>query len=195
MNETGAGGGVRVWLGLGSNLGNRVAALRLGVAELARAGLEPEAFSELYHSRPKYLTDQPPFVNTVGRFHTRLTPLQVLAACRAAEIAAGRRPRERYGPRELDVDLLLYGDRRVHEEDLTVPHPALAERLFVLVPLAALDPELEVPGLGPVAGLLTVALQRLPVEERVVSLGGFVPDRGRPLDPHPLPDAGAAEEA
>ncbi len=192
MTGSEAATGVWVWLGLGSNLGNRVAALRTGVAELVRAGLEPEAFSDLYHSRPKYLIDQPPFVNAVGRFHTRLTPRQVLAACRAAEAAAGRRPRERYGPRELDVDLLLYGDRRVHEESLTVPHPALAERLFVLVPLASLDPDLEVPGLGPVTGLLTEALRRLPEEEGVVSLGGFVPDRGRPLDPRTRPDAPAA---
>jgi 2-amino-4-hydroxy-6-hydroxymethyldihydropteridine diphosphokinase len=195
VKETGAGGPVRVWLGLGSNLGHRVAALRTGVAELVRAGLEPEAFSDLYHSRPKYFTDQPPFVNAVGRFYTRLTPLQVLAACRAAEAAAGRRPGERYGPRELDVDLLLYGNRQVREKELTIPHPALAERLFVLVPLAALDPELEVPGIGPVTGLLTVALERLPEEERVVSLGGFVPDRGRPLESLLLPDAGAVEGA
>jgi len=177
---------------LGSNLGNRVAALRTGVAALIQAGLEPEAFSDLYHSRPKYLPDQPPFVNAVGRFRTRLTPLQVLAAGRAAEAAAGRRPRERYGPRELDVDILLYGGRRIEGEGLTVPHPALAERLFVLVPLAELDPGLEVPGLGPLSGLLSEALARLPAEERVVSLGRFEPGRGRPLFP-PAAPAGAGE--
>jgi 2-amino-4-hydroxy-6-hydroxymethyldihydropteridine diphosphokinase len=187
VNRSGPEGVVRVWLGLGSNLGNRVAALRTGVAELARAGLVPEAFSDLYHSRPKYLMDQPPFVNAVGRFRTRLDPRQVLAACRAAEAAAGRRPRERYGPRELDIDLLLYADRRIQEEGLTVPHPALAERLFVLEPLAALDPDLEVPGLGPVRGLLSEALACLPLEERVVSMGRFEPGRDRPLGPEAFP--------
>ncbi len=193
--ETGGSDGcVTVWLGLGSNLGNRVAALRTGVAALEAAGLEPEAFSDLYHSRPKYVTEQPPFVNAVGRFRTRLDPDGVLAACQAAEAAAGRQPRERFGPRELDVDLLVYGDRVVVREGLQVPHPALAERLFVLVPLAELDPDLEVPGLGRVDVLLQAARAALPEIEQVTSLGRFVPGRGRSLG-GPAPAGPASDGA
>ena len=173
---------VTVYLALGSNLGNRVAAMRTGVAVLRRSGLEPESFSSLYHSRPKYMSDQPPFVNAVGRFTTRLEPLEVLEACKEAERSAGRQQRDRYGPRELDVDLLLYGERTIQETGLQVPHPALPERLFVLEPLTEVAPDLVVPGLGEVSALLDEALQSLPIEERVVPLGSFDPNRGRPLD-------------
>jgi len=171
-----------VYLAFGSNLGNRVAAIRTGVEVLRRTGVEPEAFSSLYHSGAKYVPDQPPFVNVVGRFRTRLDPRQLLDACQAAERAAGRKERERYGPRELDVDILLYEEREVVEEGLRIPHPALPERLFVLVPLAELAPGLQVPGRGPVERLRDRATASLPVEERVTDLGAFVAERGRMLD-------------
>ncbi len=174
-----------VYLAFGSNLGNRVAAMRTGIAALRGRGVEPEAFSSLYHSAPKYVEDQPPFVNLVGRFRTRLAPRELLAACKEAERAAGRQERERFGPRELDVDIVLYGDRRIDEEALEVPHPRLTERLFVLVPLAEIDPELEVPGVGRAGELARQALEELPAE-RVVSLGSFEPTRGRPLDGSPV---------
>jgi 2-amino-4-hydroxy-6-hydroxymethyldihydropteridine diphosphokinase len=174
-----------IYLGFGSNLGNRVAALRTGVAVLAEYGVEAEAFSSLYHSSPKYVIDQPPFVNLVGRFRTLLEPGGVMEACHAAEQAAGRQQRERHGPRELDVDLLLFDQQTVDTADLAVPHPAIPERLFVLAPLAEIDPDLEVPGMGTVADLLTRARAELPKEEGVIPLGAFVPERGRPLDGAP----------
>ncbi|MFO7768735.1 MAG: 2-amino-4-hydroxy-6-hydroxymethyldihydropteridine diphosphokinase [bacterium] len=180
------GDAVSAHLAFGSNLGNRVAAMRTGIASLRRRGVEPEVFSSLYHSAPKYVGAQPPFVNLVGRFRTRLSPSELLDACKEAERAAGRRQRERFGPRELDVDIVLYGERQVEEEDLVVPHPRMEERLFVLVPLSEIDPDLEIPGKGKVSELVRRALEDLPGEERVVSLGSFEPERGRPLDGGPV---------
>lgn len=177
--------GPTVYLAFGANLGNRVAALRTGVNYLARRGVEPQAFSSLYQSAPQYMTEQPPFVNCVGRFRTRLEPVALLTLCKEAEAAAGRQPRERYGPRELDVDILLYGTAVVAEEGLQIPHPGIAERLFVLVPLAELDPDLQIPDLGPVSGLLETARQAAPATGRIVSLGAFEPGRGRALDGTP----------
>jgi 2-amino-4-hydroxy-6-hydroxymethyldihydropteridine diphosphokinase len=178
-----------VYIALGSNVGNRVAAFRTAVEVLRERGVEPQEFSSLYHSRPKYVTDQPPFVNAVGRFRTRLAPRDLLDVCQQAETAAGRQERERYGPRELDVDILLYGDRIVAEEGLQIPHPGIPERLFVLEPLIELQPDLEIPGMNGVRGLRDAALAALPEEERVVALGAFVPERGRPLDGPPHADA------
>ena len=190
MSETattaGSGGEeVDVFIAFGSNVGNRVAAFRTAVHVLRESGVEPHSFSSLYHSRPKYVTDQPPFVNGVGRFRTRLAPRDLLDACQRAEAAAGRQKRERYGPRELDVDILLYGDRIVAEKGLRIPHPGIPERLFVLEPLAELQPDLEIPGMNEVTSLRDAALATLPEAERVVALGAFVPDRGRPLDGAP----------
>jgi 2-amino-4-hydroxy-6-hydroxymethyldihydropteridine diphosphokinase len=173
---------VDVFIAFGSNVGNRVAALRTAVEVLRESGVEPHEFSSLYHSRPKYVTDQPPFVNGVGRFRTSLAPHDLLDACQRAEAAAGRQKRERYGPRELDVDILLYGDLIVAEEGLRIPHPGIPERLFVLEPLTELRPDLQIPGMNGVTDLRDAALAALPEEERVVALGAFVPERGRPLD-------------
>jgi 2-amino-4-hydroxy-6-hydroxymethyldihydropteridine diphosphokinase len=181
-------GEVEIYLAFGANLGNRVAAIRTGVETLRRAGVEAIAFSSLYHSKAKYMADQPPFVNLVGRFRTALDPRRLLDACQAAEHSAGRQKRERYGPRELDVDILLYGDREVAEEGLTIPHTALKERLFMLVPLGELAPGLLIPGLGAIESLRDAAEASLPEEERAIDLGTFVPERGRVLD-------GSVEEA
>ena len=167
------GPAVEVYLAFGSNIGDRVAAIRSGIDVLHQRGIEPVAFSSLYHSEPKYRTDQPPFINCVGRFSTLLGPQQLLAACAEAEKVSGRRRRKRYGPRELDVDVLLYGAEVIKREGLTVPHPGLVERLFVLVPLAELAPALYVPGMGRVVDMLARARQSLPEEEEVVNLGAF----------------------
>ena len=81
------------------------------------------------------------------------------------EVEVGRRPREKYGPRELDIDIIMYGEEELSTDVLDIPHPALAERLFVLVPLAELAPGLNVPGRGPVEDILEIAEESLPVEE------------------------------
>lgn len=176
-----------VYLAFGANLGDRVAAIRVGVEALRGAGVEPQAFSALYRSRPKYVADQPSFVNGVGCFRTRLEPRELLEACRAAERAAGRKPRGRYGPRELDVDILLYSDLRLEEEGLHIPHPGIPERLFVLVPLAELAPGLEIPALGNVTVLRDAALRALPEEEAVTEIGVLFPERDRPVEGPPEP--------
>lgn len=111
--------------------------------------------SPLYGSAPMGPPDQPPYVNAVARLETGLDPRALLAELQCIEQRAGRaRDGERWGPRTLDLDLLLCGDAVIDEEGLTVPHPGIADRAFVLVPLAAIDPECEIPGRGKVDTLL-----------------------------------------
>jgi 2-amino-4-hydroxy-6-hydroxymethyldihydropteridine diphosphokinase len=145
------------WIGLGSNLADPASAVERGLDALAdlpstRLG----ARSRLYRTAPWGITDQPSFVNAVARIETGLAPLDLLDALLAIERRHGRdRERDlRWGPRTLDLDLLLYGSMRIAQPQLTVPHPQLHRRAFVLVPLAEIDPALEVPGLGPVRTLL-----------------------------------------
>jgi 2-amino-4-hydroxy-6-hydroxymethyldihydropteridine diphosphokinase len=130
---------VRAFLGLGSNLGDRWANLRA-----ARAGLpDVVAVSPVYETDPVGgPADQGAYLNCVLELETRLAPRQLLEAAQAAEAGAHRVRTERWGPRTLDVDVLLVGDIHVDEPDLIVPHPRLWERGFVLVPLADLAPEI-----------------------------------------------------
>jgi 2-amino-4-hydroxy-6-hydroxymethyldihydropteridine diphosphokinase len=130
-----------VFLGLGSNLGDRLGNLVAGLGRLGPAGLTVEAVSSVWETEPVGGPPQPPFLNGVARLRTRLSPRAVLAAAQAAEAAAGRRRTLRNGPRLLDLDILLFDDAVIAEPDLTVPHPRLAERRFVLAPLAELAPE------------------------------------------------------
>jgi len=125
-----------VYLGLGSNLGNREANLRDALRGLWRMG-RVEAVSSLYETEPVGGPPQPPFLNAACRFETGLEPRPLLRFLQGLEHELGRRPGgERWGPRPIDLDILLYDDRLVEEGDLVVPHPRLAERPFVLVPLA-----------------------------------------------------------
>lgn len=141
-------------MGLGSNAGARRANLRWAVGELERF-LGPLRLAPLYRSAPLSPIDQPDFFNTVALGTVRrsgsgppgaLDPEDVLALAKALELGAGRRRGPRFGPRPLDVDLLLHGDRRSDRPELTLPHPRLLERRFVLAPLADLCPELEIEG-------------------------------------------------
>ncbi len=137
-----------VYLGLGANLGDREANLRAARERLQELGVELERCSSLYESEPWGVRDQPRFLNAVCRAHTALSPQELLRLAKQVERDLGRRPGVRYGPRPVDVDILLYDDLVLDTPDLTIPHPRLAERAFVLVPLAELAPELVVPGLG-----------------------------------------------
>jgi 2-amino-4-hydroxy-6-hydroxymethyldihydropteridine diphosphokinase len=132
---------VRAFLALGSNMGDRRAYLRSAIDRLP----DVVAVSHLYETDP---VGGPPgqgaFLNCVVELHTARTPRELLGVAQAAEAAAERVRRERWGPRTLDVDVLLVGDDVVDEPDLTVPHPRMWERGFVLVPLADLAPELVV---------------------------------------------------
>jgi 2-amino-4-hydroxy-6-hydroxymethyldihydropteridine diphosphokinase len=143
------------YLGLGANLGGREATLAGAIAALrATPGIASVRASSLYETEPQGLADQPWFLNCVLEVETDLDPIALLRACQAVEQAFGRERTVRWGPRTLDVDVLLYGDETMRTPDLEVPHPRLHERAFVLVPLCELAPEAEVPGRGRAADLL-----------------------------------------
>ena len=130
---------------LGSNLGDRLAFLAFGV-ERIRVFSEGLRVSSVYETEPRYVETQGDFLNAACTGLTRLTPRQLLGQLQDAERAAGRvREGTRFGPRVLDMDLLLFGDRVIEESDLVVPHPRLAERGFVLCPLAEIAGEWLVP--------------------------------------------------
>jgi 2-amino-4-hydroxy-6-hydroxymethyldihydropteridine diphosphokinase len=129
---------VRAFLGLGANLGDREEALRTAVAAVP----DLVAVSPVYETDPVGGPEQGAYLNAVVELETALTPRQLLEVCRSLESAAGRVRAERWGPRTLDVDVLLVGDLVVDEPDLVVPHPRMWARRFVLAPLADLAPEL-----------------------------------------------------
>jgi 2-amino-4-hydroxy-6-hydroxymethyldihydropteridine diphosphokinase len=143
-------------VGLGGNLGDPAAEVRKALAALA--GLPATRLlrhSRLYRSAPWGLTAQPAFVNAVAELATRLEPRTLLDHLLAIERRQGRRRDERrWGPRLIDLDLLVLGDIVLDEPGLALPHPHLAERAFVLAPLVELDPERTLPGLGDVRELL-----------------------------------------
>ncbi len=149
-----------VYIGLGSNLGDREATIRRALELLAAGGgIEVEAVSSLRETDPVGYADQPRFLNGAAAIRTQLAPRAVLARLQHVERALGRdRSGPRFGPRTIDLDLLLYDGEQINETGLEIPHPRLAERRFVLEPLAELDSALEVPGRGSVQALLA-ALQ------------------------------------
>ena len=133
------------YIGLGANTGNREANLRMALRGLTRMA-RVEAVSSLYETDPVGLEEQPAFHNAVCRLETGLEPTALMRFLKTLEHEIGRRPGAgRWGPRPIDLDILLYEDRIIEREELEVPHPRLAERAFVLVPLAeiaadAVDP-------------------------------------------------------
>ena len=146
----------RAYVGLGANLGDREATIRRAVALLAGdPDVEVVAVSTLRETDPVGYAEQPRFLNGVAAVETDLAPRELLERLLAVELALGRtREGSRWGPRTIDLDLLVHGSAVVDEPGLRVPHPRLAERRFVLEPLFELDPRLVVPGAGPVATLL-----------------------------------------
>jgi 2-amino-4-hydroxy-6-hydroxymethyldihydropteridine diphosphokinase len=142
----------RAYVGLGSNLGDREAALRGALDRLAEDVVAVSSFRE---TDPVGYLDQPPFLNAAAALETGLRPRALLERLLQVERELGRtRDGPRFGPRTIDLDLLLYEDRVIDEPGLLVPHPRMAERRFVLEPLAELDPDLVVPGQGRVSDLL-----------------------------------------
>jgi 2-amino-4-hydroxy-6-hydroxymethyldihydropteridine diphosphokinase len=153
----GSQGRRRAYVGIGSNLGRPretiAAALQLLAAE---DGIELLAVSSLRETDPVGYENQPRFLNGAVAVETQLSPRELLKRLLEIERRLGRvrDAGPRFGPRTIDLDLLVFGDETVDQPDLTVPHPRLAERRFALEPLAELDPALEIPGHGPVQALL-----------------------------------------
>ena len=147
----------RAVVGLGSNLGDPRAQIGLAVELLGgEEGVEVVAVSTLRETDPVGYEDQPRFLNGAAELRTSLSARELLERLLAIERELGRVRGEdpRFGPRTIDLDLLLFGDEVVAEPGLDVPHPRLHERRFALEPLAELDPALELPGRGPVQALL-----------------------------------------
>ena len=145
-----------VYIGLGANLGDREATIRKALELLAAGGdIEVAAVSSLRETDPVGYEEQPRFMNGAAALRTELAPRPLLERLLDVERRLGRdRSGPRFGPRTIDLDLLLYGSAEVDEPGLQIPHPRLQERPFVLEPLAELDDRLEVPGRGSVRALL-----------------------------------------
>lgn len=143
------------YVGIGANLGPREETLRRAVDLLGRAdGVEVVGVSELRETDPVGVVDQPPFLNGAVSVETTLSPRALLDLLLEVERSLGRVRGERWGPRVVDLDLLVYGIEVLDEPGLHVPHPRLHERRFALEPLAEMNPELEIPGRGTVSALL-----------------------------------------
>lgn len=131
----------RVFLSLGSNQGERAHMLREAVRALQALG-EIVALSSIYETEPVGELNQPAFLNAIVEIKTALEPLELLNAVKSVENALGRTPRQRWGPREIDIDIILHGDRILATPTLKLPHPEYRNRRFVLAPLAEIAPDL-----------------------------------------------------
>jgi 2-amino-4-hydroxy-6-hydroxymethyldihydropteridine diphosphokinase len=157
------------YIGLGSNLGDRELRLLSGVAELGRLpGTRVTALSHFYETEPVGSVPQDSFYNAVARIATTLPPLALLAELKRLEVEVFHRvPSGHWGPRSMDLDILIYGDLVLSGERLTIPHPGLAERRFALQPLADIAPALVHPSLGKTIAELLASLVST---ERVVRI-------------------------
>ncbi|MCT7375598.1 2-amino-4-hydroxy-6-hydroxymethyldihydropteridine diphosphokinase [Chelativorans salis] len=137
----------RVFLGLGGNIGEPAKAMAAALRALnADADVQVEKVSSLYRTPPWGIEDQPDFLNAVAEIRTGLPPRRLLQLCLDTERALKRERRERWGPRLIDIDILVFGRQRVSEGGLVIPHPRMLERAFVLLPLAEIAPDLVVEG-------------------------------------------------
>ena len=144
------------WIGLGSNMQEPTGQLKQALKQLSNERqVECLEQSSFYLTPPWGDENQDDFVNAVVRIKTRLEPFELLNYLQTIEARMGRkRGKRRWGPRLIDLDLLVYGDRKIQSDTLEVPHPRIRERAFVLVPLYELDPQLEIPGLGEIRELI-----------------------------------------
>ncbi len=146
---------VRVYIGLGSNMREPLEQLKSAVNALRNIpGITDVICSALYQTEPLGPADQPDYINAAVQFDTVMTPSNLLDTLQLLENRAGRIRDRRWGPRSLDLDILLYGQETINTLRLTVPHPGIASRAFVLHPLADLDPTLHIPGKGSIEQLL-----------------------------------------
>jgi len=147
------------YLSLGSNLGDRLEFLAGAVRLLESSRTWVQRVSSVYETLPQGKTDQPNFLNIALEVETDLEPAALLSQIQEVERALGRVRTERWGPRTVDIDIVLFGDLVVSEPGLELPHPRLTERVFVLMPLLELNPDLSLPATGE---LLRLSLERLP---------------------------------
>jgi len=132
---------VKVYLGLGSNLGDRVGNLASAVERLSQK-ITIKKLSSVYETEPVYYKEQPLYLNAVLSAVTKLDPFELLRFVKSIESTLGRQPSFRNAPRTIDIDILFYGDQVAETAELIIPHPRIAERAFVLVPLAEIAPRL-----------------------------------------------------
>ncbi|PKM77536.1 MAG: 2-amino-4-hydroxy-6-hydroxymethyldihydropteridine diphosphokinase [Firmicutes bacterium HGW-Firmicutes-15] len=152
----------KVYIGLGSNLGNKSKNIQNALDFIANIeGVSVKKLSSLYLTAPWGKTDQDDFINQVIEIETDLSALSLLYRLQDIEIKLGRQRDVKWGPRIIDLDVLLYGEETIHLEELEVPHPYLLERLFVLIPLAEIDSELEFPDGTKIREVLSRARARL----------------------------------
>ncbi len=155
-----------VLLSLGSNLGDRISNLRAALRALdAQEGVAVSRLSHCYETAPVGKTDQPAFVNLAAEIETVLEPLELLKVVKDIESALGRRPTERWGPRVVDVDIILWGSRTLDDDRLVIPHREFRNRAFVLVPLAEIAPN----AVDPVSGATVAALAQRPDAQGAVT--------------------------
>jgi 2-amino-4-hydroxy-6-hydroxymethyldihydropteridine diphosphokinase len=159
------------YIGLGSNVGDRATHLRAAIEMLRRRAVRVEVVSSIYETEPVgEVLDQPDFLNAVVRFRAAVEPEEMLNICKAIEALRGRAPEApRHGPRPVDLDLLLFGDLEMRTPRLTLPHPEVTSRRFVLAPLLELDPDLTLPD----GTRLADALTTLGSGQRVEQLGAL----------------------
>lgn len=165
---------VRCFLALGSNLGDREDHLRSALPGLDGHGVRLIRSASLYSTEPKEITDQPWFLNTVIEVETDLEPEALMQACLDVELSGGRLRGEPNGPRTLDIDIILFGDRIVRSPDLTIPHPRYTSRRFVLEPLVEIAGDVVDPALGQPARQLLSEVS----DPSAVSLYGPSPSTG-----------------
>jgi len=138
----------RAYLGLGSNLGERVKAIHQACEHLERLGARVIALSPLYETEPWGIIDQPLFINAACAIEVPWSPLTLLHTLKSIERAMGRVPGPRYGPRPIDLDILLFDEQQIATPELVIPHPGMLERATVLVPLADIAPDIMHPLTG-----------------------------------------------
>ena len=149
MDET-----FEIYLGIGSNIGDRESNIRSALSQLEKIVII-EKSSKIYETAPWGYEEQPNFLNMVLSGTYNGSAISLLRFCQTTERIIGRTPSFIYGPREIDIDILLYGNNVIEKDGLTIPHPRMSTRAFVLIPLAEIHPELIIPGINiPVEGLV-----------------------------------------
>jgi 2-amino-4-hydroxy-6-hydroxymethyldihydropteridine diphosphokinase len=146
---------IKVYIGLGSNIGEREFYLRDAIQLLSREeGVRKIRISSLYETKPVGYVDQADFLNAVAMFETTKSPEECFEWIQKTERFLGRKREIHWGPRTIDIDLLLYGNAIINSDTLTVPHPRIAERAFVILPMMELDDSLHIPGIGDLKGMI-----------------------------------------